>query len=351
MATICNEILEEVCVLATGDVVCSCVDVEGVFKTGNIKKQGVYEIFRGKRYRELRRILLSSKDNTFCPALGCNCFAKTQPSPGALDPETLEIRKIRLETVSYCNLRCLACKIREWQAFRGVKRPGNLSARAWLRWLSDVAKRRLVRTASRHPRFARLEPEYVERLILDVRKTLRDLWLYNYGEPFLDPQLIRLLRFVRRTVPECWIYTHTNGNVMPRGSIETIVREGLIDHISFSIDGVDQETYGRYRVGGDFDTAFGNMTAFIGERAKLDRDKPRVTWQYILFEWNDSPEAIERVQCLAKEHGLDVQWILTHTEGRSKRLTQDSEEYQRLSGIKHYSGQILAERQDSGKGD
>jgi molybdenum cofactor biosynthesis enzyme MoaA len=340
MTLVCNEIFEEVCILATGDVVCSCTDAEGFCVVGNIYHQRIYDIFRGRRYAALREAVLNSGHDSYCPPLGCACYAKNVVPPDDWNVSASSIRKIRLETISHCNLRCTACIHTRW-----------VEQRKWSQTLARRARKILgrERNYSIDParRLAKLSTKKVLEVILDTAEKLESLWLYNYGEPFLDRDLLEILRFARLRAPHVYLFTHTNGLAIPEKWQEAIVKEQLIDHVSFSIDGASQESYGKYRVGGDFQKAFRTMTRLAHLRNVQGHEKPHITWQYILFEWNDSPEELQRVQNLAEENGLEVQWIITHTEGRSKRLTQDSEDYLALEGIRHHSGELLAARHEA----
>ncbi|MCJ7443180.1 MAG: radical SAM protein [Methanotrichaceae archaeon] len=356
MVLICREAFNEVCVLANGNVVCSCVDANGSYILGNVKDSKIYDIFRGDSYANLRRQLISSGQDIYCPFLQLDCCFKSIPAQNMIVEETnLVIDKIRLEIISYCNLRCPSCPVPTW-----IK-------------------------VEKHPRLDRLPIDVIREILIDTRDSLKQIWLYNYWEPFLDKRFLDILRLARELVPQAYLYTHTNGTIMPDGWIEQIVRDDLLDGISFSIDGASQESYSRYRVGGRFDIAFNNMLYFSENKRRLTRTRPDITlsrilfskklivqradnnlfvnlldfmktkkqfgflrpyivWQYILFEWNDSDEEIHRAQKLAREHGITIQWIVTHTDGKSQKYLAGSEKYQRLQGIKHYSADVLAKQ-------
>jgi hypothetical protein len=55
-----------------------------------------------------------------------------------------------------------------------------------------------------------------------------------------------------------------------------------------------------------------------------------IVWQYILFEWNDSDAELAEARQRAAEIGVPLKWVLTHTEGASKRFTAGSEAAARL---------------------
>jgi hypothetical protein len=55
-----------------------------------------------------------------------------------------------------------------------------------------------------------------------------------------------------------------------------------------------------------------------------------IIWQYILFEWNDSDEELAEARRRAADIGVPLKWVLTHTEGASKRYIAGSEVAARL---------------------
>jgi wyosine [tRNA(Phe)-imidazoG37] synthetase (radical SAM superfamily) len=177
--------------------------------------------------------------------------------------------------------------------------------------------------------------DIIETLLKDTKETLITILLYNYGEPFLDKRLLEIMRLAKRLVPDVYIGISTNGTVLPADWSESIVKEQLVSGIKFSIDGASQETYGRYRVGGSFEKAFKNMVILNDYNKMYKETNLLIYWQYILFEWNDSDQEIQKAIDLAVEHGLTIQWTLTATAGKSKRYTPGSSDFERLQGGKH----------------
>ena len=177
--------------------------------------------------------------------------------------------------------------------------------------------------------------------MLDVVAQLPDLetiLYFNFGEPFLHKDTITFLREVRRTRPGVQIMTNTIGLVMTPAQIQAIATEALMDKVVFSIDGATAESYRKYRVGGTFSKAFGKMKALAdacraaGTWRKYDVTAGRVqiTWQYILFEWNDSDEELALAQELARNIDVPIEWLITSGYGASKRFLSGSTEAARL---------------------
>ena len=51
-----------------------------------------------------------------------------------------------------------------------------------------------------------------------------------------------------------------------------------------------QDTYVRYRRGGDFNKLMSILKRFVEIKHELNSDTPFINWRYILFRWNDSDE-------------------------------------------------------------
>ena len=78
-------------------------------------------------------------------------------------------------------------------------------------------------------------------------------------------------------------------------------------------------------------------------RSENNQDKTKVVWQYILFEWNDSDEELAKANTLAKEFGIRIDWLPTHSAGHSKKYLVDSVELAKLQGNTPSTGGGTAE--------
>jgi MoaA/NifB/PqqE/SkfB family radical SAM enzyme len=68
-----------------------------------------------------------------------------------------------------------------------------------------------------------------------------------------------------------------------------------------SCDGVDQESYGRYRVGGSFEQVLENLRWLVAHRRGR---RPFLVWQYLVMKHNEAQMA--RARELATEVGVDL---------------------------------------------
>jgi hypothetical protein len=86
-----------------------------------------------------------------------------------------------------------------------------------------------------------------------------------------------------------------------------------LDHIVFTIGGINQESYSRYHVGGRVDLALRGMRNLLEAKRELGLNKPVVHWRYLVFRWNDSEPRSKAALRLAKQCGVDeLSLYLTH---------------------------------------
>jgi len=299
---VCRAVFEEICILANGDIVCSCADGTGNRIYGNIYRDRIEQVFNNPMYREIRNWQLYSKPQSYCPVINRDCGLRTFRADNEYNEVRHTIKRLQLEPTSYCNLKCLDCLIglcKNDLAFR-KKRDAFLSL--------DVMKD-----------------------IVDQLQGLEIMFFYNFGESFLHPDALPFLRYFRSRNPGTVVIVNTNGIPLDNTIINAIASETLVNHFSFSIDGLWQSSYGTYRKHGDIKKALANLKA-MAKAIELygTKNKVNLIWQYILFEWNDSDKEIDEAKQLAKEIGCKMLWILTHTKGASRKFTTDSHEYQQL---------------------
>jgi MoaA/NifB/PqqE/SkfB family radical SAM enzyme len=80
--------------------------------------------------------------------------------------------------------------------------------------------------------------------------------LYNWGEPFLNKDFIKILEYSKKN--KTGVLLSTNLNFMKDEIIDSMIKLKL-DKIVVSLDGASQETYEKYRRGGDFERVVLNL--------------------------------------------------------------------------------------------
>ena len=139
-----------------------------------------------------------------------------------------------------------------------------------------------------------------ERMIDQVYKELCYLLLYFQGEPFLHPQFADFVRYAKSK--GIFVASSTNGHFLSEAIIEAIIRAKL-DFLIISLDGVTQESYRKYRKGGDLNQVISGIETLVRAKKKLKVNYPLIELQFIAFQHNE--QEIEEFKKLGKKLGVD----------------------------------------------
>jgi len=149
---------------------------------------------------------------------------------------------------------------------------------------------------------------------------LINLDLVNWGEPFLNKDLPEMIQYAKAF--NINVKIDSNFSYLTKDLAEKIVLSGL-DSIICSIDGLTPETYSKYRVGGDLNTAMDNLKLLIDARRALGKAKPFITWQFLVFKHNE--HEIKKVQGMGKEIGVDHVGITKAFIGKKEWMPNNPE--------------------------
>ena len=339
-AVTCRHAFEYACVHANGDVVCSITDARGSYVLGNVYQSSLADIFQSARAEQLRR-LMQSTAASFCGAIGRSCPHKNlRPDEAVHD---VRLRYLAIEPSTACDLRCLACPVRDFSGdvtWRHAYADGGLRFFLW-----DVARRSKQHAADRLNHFlpARIRErvpavllrgrpassrrgtlplDVVRRIVNEAGPSVERVDFFNYGEPFLYRHLIDALRHIRAVLPQAKIAISTDAMQVRPDVEDAIIRERLLDWLVFSVDGSDAAAYARYRIRGRFETAYNNMVRF---HQKARGSGINVTWQYVVFRWNDRDDQLRRALLMAAEQELTIHFDFANTWGLSRRRAAELE--------------------------
>ncbi len=287
-------------------VSCTCQDYDGSGHLGDLNKSSFPEVFFGPVARRFREELAKGK----LPIMTCaRCGdlvrvpkaqsravtglsgegAKQETTPRTTPPASaaergldreiyagpkprLPYRGLLLENTVRCNIDCIGC---------------DRQSAARIRTTQQMDLEKLSRMAD---------------LVHELR--LEQLFYLNLGEPFLSPNIGPELSLLRSKNPECRIVISTNGIVLNTDA----KREAALNasHVYFSIAGVTDPMLKKYEHHGSFQKAYDNLKALVAYRDARDLAEPVLEWKYLLFNWNDHPQAIGQAIELAKAAGVDT---------------------------------------------
>src|SRR5262249_34425499 len=131
----------------------------------------------------------------------------------------------------------------------------------------------------------------------------------NYGEVFLNPQLVQILEYAHSKGVAISLANGVNFNNAKDAVIEALVKFE-VRSITCSIDGASQETYEKYRVRGNFETVMRNIKR-LNEFKRIYVTKwPVLTWQFVVFGHNEHeiPAAREMAEGLGMLFRTKITW-------------------------------------------
>jgi radical SAM protein with 4Fe4S-binding SPASM domain len=201
---------------------------------------------------------------------------------------------ISIEPTTSCNLRCPQCP----SGLRSFSRPTGM-----------------------------LQGDLYKGILDDLGKDITYLILYFQGEPYLNTGFLDMVSYANKK--KIYTATSTNAHYLNDENAKKTVESGL-DRIIISIDGVTDETYKKYRVGGKIDKVFEGTKNLSKWKKELNSSTPHIIWQFIVFSHNE--HEIPEIKRLAKEYGVDELGIKTaqiYDYENGSELIPQNEEFSR----------------------
>lgn len=156
-----------------------------------------------------------------------------------------------VEPVNYCNLRCAGCWVPAKQA---------------------------------HVEHVAMPLEDYKRHVDSVKDSLMFLILQMSGEPFLHPDIFKMIRYAADNRIAVW--TSTNGSYKtPEDWGEQVVASGL-DTLYISISGATQDNYGKYHRCGNLDNVRENVRKINAAKERTGSKTPRLAFRALLTPEN-----------------------------------------------------------------
>lgn len=154
-----------------------------------------------------------------------------------------------MEMSHHCNLRCPLCKT-------GLKK--------------------------QIPRKNRMTFETYIKTVEPLKDYLFLVFLYNLGEPFLNPDIYKIIK---------WNTDANIGSVVSSNLNLPVDGRALVDNrlelLIVSGDGITQEVYEKYRVGGSLEKVFDNLEGIVKAKKETGSKLPIIEWQCLVNRWNE----------------------------------------------------------------
>lgn len=151
-----------------------------------------------------------------------------------------------------------------------------------------------------------LNLDLYKKIIDEIHEELVWLILYFQGEPFLNKHFLEFVSYA--SARNIYTATSSNAHYFTDEIAKATIESGL-DRLIISIDGITQDTYGKYRVGGKLDKVIEGTERLLYWKDKLNKTTPHIIWQFIAFKHNE--HQIPEIKVLAKKIGVDELGIKT----------------------------------------
>lgn len=143
--------------------------------------------------------------------------------------------------------------------------------------------------------------------IVNDNTFLKEIELSSYGEIFLNPDLVSIMKYAHEKGIALTAYNGVNFNTVTDEQIHALV-DYCFRGITFSIDGATQQTYAQYRIGGDLGRVMNNVRKLIEYRDKCGSKYPKLVWQYIIMRHNELEVGLAKQ--MASELGMPISFKL-----------------------------------------
>ncbi len=174
---------------------------------------------------------------------------------------------VTLEVTDVCDIRCSACPVPRIQRAKG------------LMTLSDF------------------------KVILDkLPPSVKTLRMNYAGEPLLNADIFRMIRYSKDQRPDIYIRVSTNGTHLGKFAPEEITGSGL-DQLDVALDGITKEVHEDYRTGSNFDEIAAAAAALCRYKAAAGAALPKIVQMTLLHKRNSA--ILPQIEEFARKTGFD----------------------------------------------
>ena len=174
---------------------------------------------------------------------------------------------LSVEPTTSCNLRCPECP----SGLRSFTRPTGM-----------------------------LDKNFFRSFIGQVHKHTAYLTFYFQGEPFLNPDFLEMVK--EAVGKKMYTSTSTNAHYLDEATARKVVESGM-QRLIISIDGITQETYEQYRIGGKLEKVLDGTRNLVRWKKQLQSSTPHLIFQFLVVRHNE--HEIESLLALARQTGVD----------------------------------------------
>ena len=142
--------------------------------------------------------------------------------------------------------------------------------------------------------------EVFREILEKLNPDLIHLTLYFQGEPMLNRHFTEMVQMARSQ--KIFVATSTNGHFLDAENVDKIIKSDL-SHLIISLDGLDQETYEKYRIKGNLQTVTEGINRMVEAKKASKSSSPFIELQFIVMRHNE--HQVNEVKEFARKAGVD----------------------------------------------
>ncbi|MBI4396802.1 MAG: glycosyltransferase [Elusimicrobia bacterium] len=155
-----------------------------------------------------------------------------------------------------------------------------------------------------------LKMEDFKRLVDEMGDYLLFIQFWGWGEPFLNKDFLDMVRYGKTKGIQ--FITSTNGHFFETNEdVDRLIDSGL-DALIFAVDGLEKETYEKYRKQGDYDRVLAGLRRLVQRKRERGADRPIVNLRMLMTR--DTEGQVSGMMNRASELGVDIFTLKTINE-------------------------------------
>ncbi|NQU77938.1 radical SAM protein, partial [Candidatus Falkowbacteria bacterium] len=125
--------------------------------------------------------------------------------------------------------------------------------------------------------------ETLKKIIDECGAYLYHIDLFNWGEPLLNPEIFKMIRYAKDHKIDVAI--SSNLNHFNDKICENIITSGL-DTLIISLDGGSQESSEKYQKHNNFSNVIENIKKIVQKKQELKKNTPFIQWRFLVNSYN-----------------------------------------------------------------
>lgn len=155
---------------------------------------------------------------------------------------------------------------------------------------------------------------------VDTHPAVKHIELSNWGEIFLNPALVNIMRYAHEHGIALTAFNGVNLNHASPEQLEALVT-CQVQGLTVSIDGASHDTYAVYRKNGHFNTVIKNIQTINEHKKTYGSALPLLTWQFIPMQHN--AHELPRARAMAHELGMHFHTKADWSAPRRKKTLRE----------------------------